>query len=62
MDLINPIDDSFIDKDELAIYYVNKELEILPLYSTLNGRDFKDDTIIDYYKDPQISYIDNTFN
>ncbi|KKL69117.1 hypothetical protein LCGC14_2118170, partial [marine sediment metagenome] len=60
--IVSPFgDDTFIDKDEFAIYYVNKELKILPLYSTLNGNNFKNDTIIDYYKNPQISYVDNAF-
>ncbi|KKL75598.1 hypothetical protein LCGC14_2053290, partial [marine sediment metagenome] len=60
--IVSPFgDDTFIDKDELAIYYVNDELKIQPLYSNLNGLNFKNDTIIDYYKDPQISYVDNAF-
>ncbi|KKN43166.1 hypothetical protein LCGC14_0705920 [marine sediment metagenome] len=62
LEIVSPFgDNAFVDKDELAIYYVNDRLETLPLYSTLNGRDFKNDTIIDYYKDPQISYVDNSY-
>ena len=63
-------DDSFLDKEEFAIYYIanidnksysDNDLEILPLYSTLNGNYFKNKTILDFNKDPIISYVDNTF-
>jgi tetrahydromethanopterin S-methyltransferase subunit B len=60
--LVTPFGDSeFIDKTEFAIYYINDQLETLPLYSSLNGNYFKDDSILDYNKDVTISYVDNAF-
>ncbi|KKN57054.1 hypothetical protein LCGC14_0566120, partial [marine sediment metagenome] len=62
LDFISPLeDDTFIDKEEFAIYYVDNNLEKIPLYSTLNGRYYRDSTILKYNTDPQISYIDNAF-
>ncbi|KKN58657.1 hypothetical protein LCGC14_0549880, partial [marine sediment metagenome] len=60
--LISPFgDDEFIDKDEFAIYYVDNNLEKVPLYSTLNGGFYKDNSILKYSKNPEINYIDNAF-
>ncbi|KKL17888.1 hypothetical protein LCGC14_2481030, partial [marine sediment metagenome] len=54
-------DDKFIDKDEFAIYYIDNNLKKIPLFSTLNGRYYRDSTILQYGADPQISYVDNAF-
>ncbi|MHA2338680.1 MAG: hypothetical protein ACXACX_15335 [Candidatus Hodarchaeales archaeon] len=54
-------DETFINYEEFAIYYVNNNLEKVPLYSTLNGGFYKDHSILDYTKDPIISYVDNAF-
>ncbi|KKL97915.1 hypothetical protein LCGC14_1829650, partial [marine sediment metagenome] len=64
LNIIGPLgDDEFIDKSEFAIYYINNKLEKIPLYSSINGNEFKEDNILnnDEDKDPIISYIDNAY-
>ncbi|KKM83772.1 hypothetical protein LCGC14_1305950, partial [marine sediment metagenome] len=54
-------DDGFIDKQEFAFYYLNNDLEKVPIYSTLNGEFYKDNSILEYNINPEINYVDNTF-
>ncbi|KKN72007.1 hypothetical protein LCGC14_0414890, partial [marine sediment metagenome] len=60
--LISPFgEDTFISKTEFAIYYINNNLEKVPLYSTLNGKFYKDNAILKYGTNPEINYVDNAF-
>ncbi|KKK68245.1 hypothetical protein LCGC14_2946000, partial [marine sediment metagenome] len=59
--IARPGDDEFIDKEEFTIYYINDNLEKLALFSSLNNRHYKDNTILDFYKDPVIGYVDNAY-
>ncbi|GAG64540.1 unnamed protein product, partial [marine sediment metagenome] len=60
--VISPFGDpDYIDREEFAIYYLNDKLEVVPIYSTINGSFYKEGEILDYLKNPTISYVDNAF-
>ncbi|MFW9969076.1 MAG: hypothetical protein ACFFDF_02670 [Candidatus Odinarchaeota archaeon] len=62
LDIKVPLGDhEFIDREEFSIYYINNDLEILPLYSSFDGNNFTENTILNINKKPEISYIGNTF-
>ncbi|MHA2031283.1 MAG: hypothetical protein ACW99Q_18045, partial [Candidatus Kariarchaeaceae archaeon] len=64
LDIISPLNDpNFINRDEFSIYYINNNLERLPLFSTLTGQKFKNIEILQPSddKDPYISYVDNAW-
>lgn len=62
LNVVSPLgDDNFIDREEFSIYYVNDQLEILPLFTSLDGQNFINDTILSSTKNPVISYVDNAF-
>ncbi|MHA1280183.1 MAG: hypothetical protein ACTSQ8_23590, partial [Candidatus Helarchaeota archaeon] len=52
-------DENFVDKNKFAIYYIDRQLEKVPLYVNLDGVRYKDERILS--KDPEILYLDNAF-
>ncbi len=62
LDIIAPYgDDNFIDKKQFAIYYLDENLEKIPLYVNINGEFYIDNSIINSQKIPQIHYVNNEF-
>ena len=59
-------DDSFIDKDEISIFYVDNQLVKRPLYidqyKDSNLVHVKDNALLDQKKDPEIAYFNNTYH
>jgi hypothetical protein len=52
-------DESFIDKRHFSIFYIDEDLNILPLYINLDGIDYRDTNLL--IKDPDIKYIENVY-
>ncbi|MHA2032387.1 MAG: hypothetical protein ACW99Q_23685, partial [Candidatus Kariarchaeaceae archaeon] len=64
LDIISPLNDpDFLNRVEFSIYYINNNLEKIPLYSNFDGNYFKDIEILhpNDNKDPFISYVDNAW-
>ncbi|GAH86167.1 unnamed protein product, partial [marine sediment metagenome] len=61
-----PLDeDSFIDKEQFSIFYLNEQLEKISLYihqyKGTELKHIKDNSILDQIRDPRINYIDNAY-
>ncbi|GAH37259.1 unnamed protein product, partial [marine sediment metagenome] len=66
LDILAPLDeDSFIDKEQFSIFFLNEQLEKVPLYiHQYKGTELKhvkDNSILDQARDPRINYIDNAY-
>ncbi|KKM24681.1 hypothetical protein LCGC14_1602670, partial [marine sediment metagenome] len=66
LDILAPMgEDSFIDKTQFSIFYLDNQLEKLPLYiNQYRGSDLihtKDNALLDQKKDPEIAYFNNTY-
>ncbi|GAG98741.1 unnamed protein product, partial [marine sediment metagenome] len=62
LNIISPFEDnSFIDKTQFAIYYLNNQLKKIPLYVSFIEPAFIETNILNQTLIPEINYVDNTF-
>ncbi|MBD3216502.1 MAG: hypothetical protein GF311_28065, partial [Candidatus Lokiarchaeota archaeon] len=62
LDIVIPEgDEDFIDTDEIAIYYLTPELEKIPIYVDMDEEYFKNNSLLDYKQNPEISFVENEF-